>query len=237
MALNGVGRTFAGGAVVALKDLSLTVAPGEVVAVVGPSGCGKSTLLDLVCGLQRADAGSVRVPMGGSVLMPQGDTLLPWATALDNTALALRVAGAPRAQARDQARTALDALGLADFAHARPAALSGGMRQRIAVARTLLAPAQVVCLDEPFGALDAITRAAAQRWLTKTLAQRVRTVLLVTHDTEEAVLLADRILVLSPRPGRVVAAIPVALDHPREPTDPGVVEIRARALHALRAAR
>ena len=237
MVLDGVVRTFAGGTVVALENLSLTVTPGEVVAVVGPSGCGKSTLLDLVCGLQRADAGSVRVPTGGAVLMPQGDTLLPWATALDNAALALRVAGTPRAQARDQARAELDALDLADFAHARPAALSGGMRQRIAVARTLLARAQVVCLDEPFGALDAITRAAAQRWLTMTLAQRARTVLIVTHDTEEAVLLADRILVLSPRPGRVVADIPVALNHPREATDPGVVEIRARALHALGAAR
>jgi len=165
--------------------------------------------------------------------MPQGDTLLPWASALDNAALALRVAGTPKAGARRRARTELELLGLADFADARPAALSGGMRQRIAVARTLLSGADVVCLDEPFGALDAITRADAQRWLTATLAARPRTGLLVTHDTEEAALLADRILVLSPRPGRVTADITVGLSHPRAATDPGVVAVRARALAAL----
>jgi ABC-type nitrate/sulfonate/bicarbonate transport system ATPase subunit len=235
--LDGVRRVFADGAVVALDGLTLEVATGEVVAIVGTSGCGKSTLLDLVCGLQPPDAGTVRVPGGHAVLMPQGDTLLPWATALDNAALALRVGGTPKAQARDRARSELQALGLAEFAQAHPAALSGGMRQRIAVARTLLSGAPVVCLDEPFGALDAITRADAQRWLTATLAARPRTVLLVTHDTEEAALLADRIVVLSPRPGRVVADIPVALPHARSATDPDVVAVRARALRALEAAR
>jgi ABC-type nitrate/sulfonate/bicarbonate transport system ATPase subunit len=235
--LDGVRRVFAGGEVVALQELTLRVASGEVVAIVGPSGCGKSTLLDIVCGLQRSDAGTVRVGSGHPVLMPQGDTLLPWATALDNAALALRVAGTPKAQARERARTELQALGLAEFTDAWPAALSGGMRQRIAVARTLLSGAQVVCLDEPFGALDAITRADAQRWLTATLARRPRTVLLVTHDTEEAALLADRILVLSPRPGRVVADIAVTIDHPRSATDPDVVAVRAQALQALGAVR
>ncbi len=225
------------GDVEALDGLTLEVAAGEVVAIVGVSGCGKSTLLDLVCGLQQPDAGSVSVPAGDSVLMPQGDTLLPWATAVDNAALALRVAGTPRAQARERALAELEALGLADFALARPAQLSGGMRQRIAVARTLLSGAPVVCLDEPFGALDAITRADAQRWLTATLDRRSRTVLLVTHDTEEAALLADRILVLSPRPGRVLADIAVGLPHGRIATDPAVVAVRARALAALETTR
>ncbi len=239
--LDGVRRVFPGRRgvddVVALDGLTLAVAPGEVVAIVGASGCGKSTLLDLVCGLQRPDAGTVAVPAGEAVLMPQGDTLLPWATAVDNAALALRVAGTPRAQAREQALTELRALGLHGFAHARPAALSGGMRQRIAVARTLLSGAPVVCLDEPFGALDAITRADAQRWLTATLDARPRTVLLVTHDTEEAALMADRIVVLAPRPGRVVADLAVALPHGRTATDPDVVAVRARALAALEGAR
>jgi ABC-type nitrate/sulfonate/bicarbonate transport system ATPase subunit len=235
--LDDVRRVFTGGAVVALDGLTLTVAAGELVAVVGPSGCGKSTLLDLVCGLQDADAGTVGVPGGHAVLMPQGDTLLPWASAVDNAALALRVAGVPKAEARSRAQVELDALGLAEFASARPAALSGGMRQRIAVARTLLSGAPVVCLDEPFGALDAITRADAQRWLTAALTERPRTVLLVTHDTEEAALMADRIVVLSPRPGRVVADIRVPLARPRLATDPDVVAVRADALAALEAAR
>ncbi|MCW3040066.1 MAG: transporter ATP-binding protein [Solirubrobacterales bacterium] len=230
--LDGVTRRF--GTVLALQDVTLRVRRRELVALIGPSGCGKSTLLDLVCGLQIADAGRVALPDGErTVLMPQGDTLLPWADALDNAALALRVAGTPRREARERARAELDALGLGDFARARPATLSGGMRQRIAVARTLLSGAGVVCLDEPFGALDAITRAEAQRWLTSTLAREPRTVLLVTHDTEEAALLADRIVVLSARPGRVVADIAVPLATPRSATDPAVLAVRERALAAL----
>jgi ABC-type nitrate/sulfonate/bicarbonate transport system ATPase subunit len=231
--LAGVGRSF--GAVEALRDVSLEVPAGEVVAVVGPSGCGKSTLLELVCGLQRPDAGTVQAPR--AVLMPQGDQLLPWLGALDNAALALRVGGdgrMTREAARERARPVLAALGLDGFAAVRPAQLSGGMRQRVAFARTLLAGAPVLCLDEPFGALDAITRADAQSWLQDALEAEPRTVLLVTHDVEEAVLLADRIVVLSPRPGRVVADLPVALLHPRAATDPGVVALRQQALERLR---
>jgi NitT/TauT family transport system ATP-binding protein len=231
--LAGVGRSF--GAVEALRDVSLEVPAGEVVAVVGPSGCGKSTLLELVCGLQRPDAGTVQAPR--AVLMPQGDQLLPWLGALDNAALALRVGGdgrMTRQAARERARPVLAALGLDGFAAVRPAQLSGGMRQRVAFARTLLAGAPVLCLDEPFGALDAITRADAQSWLQDALEAEPRTVLLVTHDVEEAVLLADRIVVLSPRPGRVVADLPVALPHPRAATDPAVVALRQQALERLR---
>jgi ABC-type nitrate/sulfonate/bicarbonate transport system ATPase subunit len=229
--VEGVTRRF--GAVVALDDVSLRVAPGEVVVVVGASGSGKSTLLELVCGLQAPDRGSVQA--GRAVLMPQRDLLLPWLDARDNAALPLRLAGVAKDAARERAHELLDRLGLTGFERARTWQLSGGMRQRVAVARTLLAGAPVLCLDEPFGALDAITRADAQTWLAETLAQEPRTVLLVTHDVEEAAVLADRIVVLSPRPGRVVAALPVDLPRPRVATDPAVVAVRAQALAALRA--
>jgi ABC-type nitrate/sulfonate/bicarbonate transport system ATPase subunit len=221
------------GAVTAIEDLTLTVSPGEVVAVVGPSGCGKSTLLELVCGLEAPDAG--RVDADPAALMPQRDLLLPWATALDNAALPLRLRGASKAEARAAAAPAFAEFGLAGFEGARPGELSGGMRQRVAFLRTLLAGKPVLCLDEPFGALDAISRSEMQRWLAGALAREPRTVLLVTHDVEEAVVLADRVAVLSPRPGRVVAEVAVPLPRPREATSPEVVAIREQALEALRA--
>src|SRR5918997_1232847 len=146
---------------------------------------------------------------------------------------ALRVAGVPRARARALAHEHFTAFGLEGFESARPAALSGGMRQRVAFLRTLLAGRPVLCLDEPFGALDALTRLQMQRWLAAALEREPRTVLLVTHDVEEAVLLADRIVLLSPRPGRVVATIDVPLERPRRRADPEVVALRERALAAL----
>ena len=225
----GVVKAF--GAVQALDDVSLRAAAREVVAVAGPSGCGKSTLLELVCGLQRPDAGSVSAPP--AALMPQRDALLPWLSALDNAALARRVAGDSRAAARAAAHAHFEAFGLAGFERARPAALSGGMRQRVAFLRTLLSGRPVLCLDEPFGALDALTRAQAQGWLASALEREPRTVLLVTHDVEEAVLLADRVVLMSPRPGRVVSALEVRLPRPRSRTDLAVVELRERALAAL----
>jgi NitT/TauT family transport system ATP-binding protein len=234
--LAGVSRAFVrrGAATVpALADVSLDVAAGETVAVVGPSGCGKTTLLELVCGLQRPDSGTVRA--APAVLMPQRDLLLPWLSAIDNAALALRVAGARRAQARERAHPLFAAFGLEGFERARPHELSGGMRQRVAFLRTLLSGKPVLCLDEPFGALDALTRREMQDWLAGALRREARTVLLVTHDVEEAAILADRIVVLSPRPGRVVAEIPVDLDPPRTATDPAIVALRERALEALRA--
>src|SRR3954469_14983058 len=233
--LDGVTRRF--GDVVALQDVSLRACAGQVVAVVGPSGSGKSTLLELVCGLQQPDAGTVRASR--AVLMPQSDLLLPWLDARDNAALPLRIAGVGRDAARDRAHALLAELGLDGFEHARTWELSGGMRQRVAVARTLLAGAPVLCLDEPFGALDAITRGEAQAWLAGVLEREPRTVLLVTHDVEEAAVLADRVVVLSPRPGRVVADLRVDLPRApagRAPTDPAVVALRARALDALREA-
>jgi ABC-type nitrate/sulfonate/bicarbonate transport system ATPase subunit len=224
-----VTRAF--GDVVALAGMSLRVEPGEVVAVVGPSGCGKSTLLELVCGLQAPDSGEVA--SDPAVLMAQRDLLLPWSSALDNAALPLLVAGVRRAQARERARPLFAQLGLEGFEAARPEELSGGMRQRVAFLRTLLAGKPVLALDEPFASLDALTRGQMQDWLTGALRREPRTVLLVTHDVEEAVVLADRVVVMSPRPGHAVAEVVVDLPRPRKRTDPAVVALRERALEAL----
>jgi NitT/TauT family transport system ATP-binding protein len=233
--LRGVTRRFDrpdGPPLVALEGCSLDVAAGEIVAVVGRSGAGKTTLLELVCGLQAPDAGVVDADP--AVLMPQRDLLLPWLDARDNAALALRLAGRSRSDARRLAGETLDALGLAGFAAHSPRALSGGMRQRVAFARTLLSGRPVLCLDEPFGALDAITRMELQAWLAAVLADDPRTVVLVTHDVEEALVLADRLLVLGPRPGRIVASLTVDVPRPRRRTDPCIVALREAALEALR---
>src|SRR3954447_3791244 len=227
--VSGVRKAF--GDVVALDGVDLEIQAGSVVAVVGPSGCGKSTLLSLVCGLEAPDAGTVSAPP--AALMPQRDGLLPWLSALDNAALARRVAGESRASARAAAHAHFEAFGLAGFEQTRPAALSGGMRQRVAFLRTLLAGRELLCLDEPFAALDALTRAQAQAWLADALATEPRTALLVTHDVEEAVLLADRIVLMSPRPGRVVSVLDVKPPRPRHRTDPEVVALRERALGVL----
>jgi ABC-type nitrate/sulfonate/bicarbonate transport system ATPase subunit len=230
-----VSRAFErrdGSRVPAIADVSLDVARGETVAVVGPSGCGKTTLLELVCGLQAPDGGTVSA--APAVLMPQRDLLLPWLSAIDNAALALRIGGAGRAEARERAHPLFAGFGLDGFERARPHELSGGMRQRVAFLRTLLSGKPVLCLDEPFGALDALTRREMQEWLAGALRRETRTVLLVTHDVEEAALLADRIVVLSSRPGRVVAEVPVTLPRPRTATDSALVGLRERALEALR---
>jgi ABC-type nitrate/sulfonate/bicarbonate transport system ATPase subunit len=216
------------GDLLAIEDVSLEAASGEVVAVVGASGCGKSTLLDLICGLQQPDAGSVTA--GRAVLMPQRDLLLPWMSALGNAALPLTLQGDDDGAAREM----LTEFGLDDFQDARVWELSGGMRQRIAFARTLLSGAPVLCLDEPFGALDAITRADLQTWLAEVLARDPRTVVFVTHDVEEAVLLADRVVVLSQRPARVVETFDIAGKRPRNATAARVTKNRAKVMEALR---
>jgi NitT/TauT family transport system ATP-binding protein len=235
----GVLRVLGGKRV--LDGLDLRVPAQGRVGIVGRSGVGKSTLLSLVAGLDEPDAGRVavggataaRARLDGCALMPQRDCLLPWRTALDNAGLALENAGLPRLEARRRAASLFARLGLAGAERLRPAKLSGGMRQRVAFVRTLLADKPVLLLDEPFGALDAITRAELQEWLADALAEEPRTVLLVTHDVEEAVLLADRIVLLSPRPGKVVDTIDVDLPRPRARTDLAVVELRERALTAL----
>jgi NitT/TauT family transport system ATP-binding protein len=224
-------RDSRGAKIAALAGVSLRAAPGELLAVVGPSGCGKTTLLELICGLQSPDSGSIAC--APAVLMPQRDLLLPWLRAVDNAALALRIAGLSRAAARDRARALFAELGLDGFEEAHPRELSGGMRQRVAFLRTLLSGKPVLCLDEPFGALDAITRSEMQEWLDRTLAREPRTVVLVTHDVEEAVLLADRVAVLSSRPGEVIEELEVDASRPRQRSDPRVIELRERALSAL----
>ena len=231
--VDNVAREYPGadGPVAALAGLSLRVARHEVVAVVGPSGCGKSTLLELVCGLQAPDAGTCRAEP--AAWMPQRDLLLPWLSALDNAALALRNHGVAKADARARAARLFADFGLEGFERARPDELSGGMRQRVAFLRTLLAGKPVLALDEPFGALDVMTRHEMQDWLAGALAREPRTVLLVTHDVEEALVLGDRVIVMTPRPGRVAAELAVPIDRPRSRTDPRLVELRARALEAL----
>jgi ABC-type nitrate/sulfonate/bicarbonate transport system ATPase subunit len=225
-----VTRRF--GALMALDDVDLALRAGELTAVVGPSGCGKSTLLELMAGLQEPDEGVVE-RRAACAYMPQRDLLLPWRDALGNAALALECQGVARAEARRRAVPLFERFGLAEFEGVRPAGLSGGMRQRVAFLRTLLQGRPVLLLDEPFGALDAITRADLREWLAAALADDPRTVLLVTHDVEEAVFLADRIVVLSPRPGRVVADFEVDLPRPRSVTAPEFTELKARALEAL----
>jgi NitT/TauT family transport system ATP-binding protein len=229
VSVEGVHRRY--GPTHALAGISLRVARGEVYALVGPSGCGKTTLLELIAGVSAPDAGEIVAEP--AVLMPQRDLLLPWLSAIDNAALALRLAGTPRTVAREHTGELFGELGLAGFEGAMPHELSGGMRQRVAFLRTLLAGRPVLCLDEPFGALDAITRAEAQRWLADVLTRRPRTVVLVTHDVEEAVLLADRVAVMCARPGRVIAELHVSLARPRSRTEPALVELRERALQAL----
>jgi NitT/TauT family transport system ATP-binding protein len=215
----------------ALAELTLSAGAGQVLAVVGPSGCGKTTLLELICGLQQPDAGAIR--SAPAALMPQRDLLLPWLSALDNAALALRVRGVARARARQRAQSLFAEMGLDGFQAARPHELSGGMRQRVAFLRTLLSDKPVLCLDEPFGALDAITRQDMQAWLAGALLREPRTVVLVTHDIEEAVVLADRVAVLSPRPGRVLSELAVELPRPRSGTDPAAIALRERTMAAL----
>ncbi len=232
--LSDVSRAYRdqrGASVQALAGISLHADHGELLAVVGPSGCGKTTLLELICGLQTPDRGVLQC--SPAALMPQRDLLLPWLSALDNAALALRIAGSPRGAARAQAAELFAELGLNGFEAAHPHELSGGMRQRVAFLRTLLSGKPVLCLDEPFGALDAITRAEMQAWLGRALAREPRTVVLVTHDVEEAIVLADRVAVLSPRPGRLRAEIEVDLPRPRSRTDATVLALRERALIAL----
>jgi len=233
------------GELVAIARLDLDLPAHGVLALVGPSGCGKSTLLELIAGLQQPGAGEIAVDgatapgerLSRCALMPQRDLLLPWLAAIDNAALALRNRGMRRTAARAEAGRHFEQFGLAGFERARPAELSGGMRQRVAFLRTLVAGKPLLALDEPFASLDAITRAEMQGWLARALAAEPRTVVLVSHDVEEALYLADRVVVLSDRPARVVeqlsAPAPRAADRDAAVTDPAFVAVRERAMAAL----
>jgi ABC-type nitrate/sulfonate/bicarbonate transport system ATPase subunit len=244
VSIRGLGHSY--GELQTIADLDLEIAEHEVLGVVGPSGCGKSTLLELICGLLEASAGEIAVAGGpgaaerlaSCAYMPQRDLLLPWYSALDNAALALRNRGLGKAQARGQAAALFERFGLAGFEAKPPAELSGGMRQRVAFLRTLVAGKPLLALDEPFASLDAITRGEMQEWLAAALRDAPRTAVLVTHDVEEALYLCDRVIVLSPRPARVLAELrspgPRAPDRDSAVTASAFVAAREQALHALR---
>lgn len=222
VALDGLVRTFPGPLPV-LDGVSFDVAPGEFVSVIGPSGCGKSTLFNVIAGLDRPDAGRVLVDgvdatgrVDPFAYMPQQDLLFPWRTVLDNTTLGLEVAGIRRSVARARARRLFEPFGLSGFEHARPAQLSGGMRQRAALLRTVVQDRPVLLLDEPFGALDSMTRTDMQAWLAGMRVRFEWTILLITHDIREAVFLSDRVVVLGPRPASVRRVVTVELPQPRD---------------------
>lgn len=242
--LRQVSKTF--GTVKALQDLEVSIRPGELVTVVGPSGCGKSTLFNILAGLEEPDPGNILRLKGvssaasdllGKVsFMPQRDLLLPWRNVIDNAILALEIEGMPRAEARKLAMDMLPEFGLAGFEAQYPNQLSGGMRQRVALMRTFLFKRDLMLLDEPFGALDALTRTMMQRWLLDVWQKHKRTVLFITHDVDEAIFLGDRVLVMTARPGRVKLEQVVELPRPRKAdivTSPEFISLKKTLLEAI----
>jgi ABC-type nitrate/sulfonate/bicarbonate transport system ATPase subunit len=222
--LRHVSKTFIGNGrtVPALRDFSLRVMPGEFVTIIGASGSGKSTLFNLCAGLLEPDEGSIiidgdvpRNRLGMLGYMPQRDLLLPWRSVLDNVLVPQDIKGVPRGESREKALEMFQRFGLESFEHDYPSSLSGGMRQRAALLRTWLTGCDTLLLDEPFGALDALTRKELQDWLLRVWHEFGRTVLFITHDVEEAVYLADRVIVMSARPGTVKRELAVALPRPR----------------------
>lgn len=211
--LSGVRKSFNDPPLTALDNVKMTIAKGTVTALVGPSGCGKSTLLRIIAGLSAPSQGSLAWSVDNPLvaLMPQRDGLFSWNTIEDNVALPLRIRGVPRQKARKRARALLAQFDLQQFSGAYPAQLSGGMRSRVAFLRTMLAKPTLIALDEPFGALDQITRSHMQRWLWQAARSRDLTLLLVTHDIAEAVTLADRVLMMSQRPGSIITEIPIEI--------------------------
>ena len=247
--LDEVGMRFvgSGGEVVALSDCTLEVPAGSFTVLIGPNGCGKSTLLRLVAGLLTPSAGSVLVggapPRAGDGrvgLAFQQPRLVPWRSTLDNVALPLEIAGFGPAERRGRAAEALERVGLASAAGLRPRELSGGMAQRAALARALIGDPAVLVLDEPFSALDALTRETFDRELQALWQERRRTVILVTHSVSEAITLADRVVVMTPRPGRVARVVEVDLPRPRAidlAADPRAASLASEVRGALSDAR
>ncbi|HUX04842.1 MAG TPA: ABC transporter ATP-binding protein [Acidimicrobiales bacterium] len=239
--LRDVGKVF--GETVALEPTSLEVTEGSFVAIVGPSGCGKSTLFNVIAGLLRPDSGEVLLSdqavtgaTGHVGYMLQKDLLVPWRTVEDNITMAARLTRRVTNEDRAEARRVARQYGLGEFLRHYPSALSGGMRQRVAFMRTLVTHQSLLLLDEPFGALDAQTRLDMQQWLLQVWKDTGRTVLFITHDVDESIFLSDRILVMSPRPGRVVADFVNPLVRPRDVatlTDPGFIELKSRVMGLL----
>ena len=239
--LRGISKTFAN--TTALSTMDLDIERGSFVSIVGPSGCGKSTLFNVLSGLIQPDGGSINLE-GQNVIgatghvgyMLQKDLLVPWRTVLGNITLGARLKGKVTLADREQASSFAEKYGLGEFLNHYPSALSGGMRQRVALMRTLATNQQLLLLDEPFGALDAQTRFEMQQWLLQVWRDTQRTVLFITHDVDEAVFLSDRILVMSPRPGRVVDDLRVDLPRPRTLdtlVSPAFTEIKSKVLHQL----
>jgi ABC-type nitrate/sulfonate/bicarbonate transport system ATPase subunit len=237
--LRGVRKSFDDRLV--LDDISLVVRPGEFVSIVGPSGAGKSTILNLLTGRLTPDGGEMLhdgVPLASGsyrfAFMPQRDALLPWLRIIDNTTLGLEVAGMKRKAARARVAPLFAEFGLDGFERHFPAQLSGGMRQRAALLRTVVQGKAVLLVDEPFGALDALTRTQMQQWLAAMWMRHRWTALLITHDVREAALLSDRVYVLSARPARIARTIPVGLPHPRPAAgSPEVAKVEAEILNTL----
>jgi ABC-type nitrate/sulfonate/bicarbonate transport system ATPase subunit len=230
--LEGVRKAF--DATQVLDGISLSVRAGEFVSILGPSGAGKSTIFQILTGGIDADGGAIRLDgralasrQGRFAFMPQRDALMPWRRILDNTTLGLEVQGLPRRVAREKVRPLFPEFGLAGFENHYPAQLSGGMRQRAALLRTVVQERDMLLLDEPFGALDALTRTAMQRWLEAMWKRHRWTALLVTHDVREAVFLSDRIYVLSARPARILREVPVTLPRPRHADADGLRQASA----------
>ncbi|WP_433604481.1 ABC transporter ATP-binding protein [Dactylosporangium sp. CA-139114] len=224
IAIRGVAKTFPhkDGRFTALDDVSLDIGASEFVAIVGPSGCGKSTLLNIVAGLEQPTSGEARV--GGDVVTGPGPdrgvifqqfALFPWLTVRKNVEFGLRTAGVPKAQRRARAEHFIELVGLSRFADALPKTLSGGMKQRCAIARAYAVDPQILLMDEPFGALDSLTRVRLQEQLLQTWSQDQRTVMFITHDVDEAVFLANRVVVMAANPGRIVEIVDVDLPYPR----------------------
>jgi len=225
-------KTFGSGRSVqqVLGGVDVTVGEGEFVSIIGPSGSGKTTLFRLIGGLERPDSGEIRIQgrvvtgeRGHIAYMPQQAALLPWRTVTDNIVLALTIAGVTESEARRLSAEWLPRIGLAGYGDSYPHTLSGGMQQRVSFLRALLAPRGLMCLDEPFGALDALTRLQMQQWLLSIWEANRRSVLMVTHSIEEALLLSDRILVMSSSPATILRELEVPFGRPRSPelwTDP-----------------
>jgi ABC-type nitrate/sulfonate/bicarbonate transport system ATPase subunit len=231
--------------VLALDGVDLAIEPGEFVAVIGPSGCGKSTLFQILAGLEQPTSGEVLIDghahtnrLGMCAFMPQRDSLLPWRRTIDNVTIGLELAGVGRREARAQGGPLLDRFGLGEFQRSWPWQLSGGMRHRAAFLRTVLLDKPAMLLDEPFGSLDGITRSFAQQWLLQVWEEVRSTVVLITHDVAEAVFLADRVYLMSPRPGRISQVFPVDLPRPRTlalQETPAFAQHESRLRAALRA--
>jgi len=225
--------------VAVLDSVSFDLDAGTWTTILGPSGCGKTTLLKIIAGLETPDSGRIAVSgstatqLGATAYLPQLDTLLPWRTALGNAILASEIDGKPMDEAKKEALALFDHFGLSGFESMYPNQLSGGMRQRLAIIRTFLTQRSILLLDEPLGALDPLTRATLQKWLLGVWGELKKTVLLVTHDAEEALLLSDRILVLSERPARLQLDQIVDLSRPRDRGSRPLVEQKSQLLDLL----